>query len=222
MDLEKNPKTRAILKRLLALEDRFMGKPMQKMERAKQISIYACGPATLEMLFSFIGLKVNQVRLIKSIRVQNKIKAFGMDVNDMAKAAKIAGKGRFQFWRKQKSTLNDLNLIVNKYKFPVGIEWQGVFYEQSDEDSGHYGVVTKFDKKNGYMRIADPYFNNYFDYKGVDRKFKISEFVKKWWDTNEIKVSGTTKTRSLKDIRMMFVITKKGESWPKKVGMKAA
>lgn len=70
------------------------------------------------------------------------------------------------------------------------------------------------------MRIADPYFNSYFKYGDLDRKYGIKEFVKKWWDVNEIAVSGTTKRRKIKDTRMMFVIAKKGESWPKKLGMK--
>jgi hypothetical protein len=219
MDLEKNPKTRMLLKRLLELEDRVRGKPMPTMARVRQQAVYSCGPATLEMLFSFVGLKVTQTGIIRSIRAQNKIRDFGINVNDMAKAAGMAAKKQFDFWRKQNSTLNDLNLILNKYKYPVGVEWQGVFYENADEDSGHYGVITKIDKKAGFVRIADPYFNNYFNYADVDRKFKISDFVKKWWDTNEIKISGRSKSRLVKDIRMMFVITPKGETWPKKIGM---
>lgn len=220
MDLEKNPKTRNLVKRFLELEDRLKGKPMPGMARIRQQSLYSCGPATLEMLFSFVGLKVTQTRLISSIRAQNKIKVYGIDVNDMGKAAKIAGKKQFDFWRKQKATVNDLNLVLNKYHYPVGVEWQGVFYENEDEDSGHYGVVTKIDKKSGYMRIADPYFLNYFNYNGVDRKFRISDFVNKWWDTNEIKVAGRSKTRSVVDTHMMFIVTPKGEIWPKKLGMK--
>lgn len=219
MDLEKNPKTRTILKKLLRLEDRILGKPFPSMARKKQISIYACGMATLEMLFSFIKIRVSQTSLIKSIRAWNKIKLYGIDVNDLAKAAKIAGKKETYFWKKEFATINDLDLIINKYKYPVGVEWQGIFYENEDEDSGHYGVVTKIDKESGYLRISDPYFNNYFSYKDTDRKLKISEFKKRWWDTNEIKISGKTKTRTIKDTRMMFVITPMAETWPKKVGM---
>ena len=32
-------------------------------------------------------------------------------------------------------SISDLDLAVNKYKFPVGVEWQGVFYENEDEDN---------------------------------------------------------------------------------------
>jgi len=219
MELERNPAARRLLKKLLSIEDKMTGKPFPGMRRVKQISIYACGPATLEMLFSFVGLRVSQTSLIKSIRAWNRIKLYGIDVNDMAKAAGIAGKKKFSFWRKQKSSLNDLYLIVNKYKYPVGVEWQGVFYENEDEDSGHYGIITKVDKKSGFLRIADPFFNGFFGYGDVDRKFKISQFLKKWWDTNEVKVAGTSKTRTVKDIRMIFLVTPKDSVFPKNLGM---
>lgn len=222
MDLEKNPSTRKLVVRLLGLEDRVNGKPMPGMARVAQKSVYACGPATLEMLFSYVGQKVSQNALIKSIRAQNRIKIYGISVGDMGKATAIVGKKKFYFWRKQKATVHDLDQIVNKYKYPVGVEWQGVFYENEDEDSGHYGVVTKVDKKGGFLRISDPYFNGFFDYKDIDRKFRISEFVKKWWDTNEVKVSGSSKLRSVKDVHALFVIVPKGEVWPKKLGLKRA
>jgi len=222
MHLEKNPKTRPMVKKLLELEDKILGKSFPQMKRTRQKSIYACGPATLEMLFSFVKIKVSQTALIRSIRVTNKIKIYGIDVNDMAKASKIAGHGDSVFWRKQNASINDLNKAINKYKYPVGVEWQGIFYENEDEDSGHYGVVTKIDSKDGYLRIADPYFNGYFNYNGVDRKLKIPEFKKKWWDTNEVKIAGRSKLRTIKDIRIMFVIAPKGDLWPKKLGMKKA
>lgn len=219
MHLEKNPKTRLILKHLLQTEDRLSGKPFPSMTRTKQISVYACGPATLEMLFSFVGARVSQTSMVHSIRAHNKIKIYGIDVNDMAKAVRIKGKKKYTFWKKEYTKVSDLHQIVNIHKYPVGVEWQGVFYENEDEDSGHYGVITKIDKKKNFLRIADPYFNAYFDYDGTDRKFKISEFMKKWWDVNEVKITGKNKTRMVKDVQMMFVITPTGVSWPKRLGM---
>ena len=220
MQLEKNPVSRRLLKRLLALGDKVNGKSFPGMVRTRQISVYACGPATLEMLFSFVGQKVTQTGLIRSIRAANKIKLYGIDVHDMGKAARIAAKGKFVFWKKQMAKISDLDLAINKYKYPVGVEWQGVFYESADEDDGHYGVVTAVNKKKGFLRIADPYFNGYFKFNGVDRRFSIREFYQKWWDTNEISITGTTRKRTVTDTRVMFVITPKGETWPKKLGMK--
>lgn len=127
----------------------------------------------------------------------------------MARASRTIGKGAFSFWRKANGKISDLDSIVNKYKYPVAIEWQGVFYENEDEDSGHYGVITRVDKKAGILRLSDPY----SEFAGVDRKFEIPTFFKRWWDENIIK------GRTLRDNRVMFVIVPKGESWPKRLGM---
>lgn len=219
MYLEKNRKTRGIAKKLLQLEDKVKGKPFPEMTRSKEISNYSCGPATLEMLLSFVRVKASQSSLTRSIRAQNKIRAYGLSIMDLAKAVSIAGKKKLTFWRKHHASINDIRLAIDKYKWPVGVEWRGDFYENEDEDPGHYSVVTKVDKKAGFVRMADPYFNSYFHYNDLDRKYKISDFVKKWWDTNEIKISGIAKRRVVKDTRVMFVITPKKETWPKKVGM---
>ncbi|HKB88538.1 MAG TPA: C39 family peptidase [Patescibacteria group bacterium] len=219
MVLEKNPKTRPIAKRLLQLEDKVKGKPFASMARVLELSNYSCGPATLEMLLSFVGSKATQKELIKSIRVQKTIKLYGININDMGHAVKIVSRGKLVFWRKHRANVSDIALTIDKFKYPVGVEWQGDFYENEDEDRGHYSVVTSVNKESGFLRIADPYFNSFFKYKDLDRKYAINDFVKKWWDINEIKVAGSPKRRKIKDTRVMFVIVPKGENWPKKLGM---
>lgn len=212
MYLEKNPKTRPIYQRLLQLEDVVLGPAFPALRRVAQSSIDFCGPAVLSAYFSFLGIKTSQRGIVKSLRVQKKIKAFGLSIKDLARASGIIGKKNFIFWRKAKATVNDLDRIVNKYRWPVGVEWWGVFYEHEDEDSGHYGIITRVNKKSGYLRIAD----SFWEFAGVDRKFKIKDFVNRWWDENEIN------GRVIKDERMIFVITPKGTSWPKGLGMKRA
>ena len=210
MILEKNPKTRPIYKELLRLMDQAMGLPFPEMKRFKQVTSYHCGPAVLVAYFSFLGVKASQRGLVKSLRAGNKIREYGLNLKDMARAARIVGKGKYVFWRKANSTVRDLDTIVNKHKWPVGVEWWGIFYEFEDEDSGHYGVITAVDRKGGFLRLAD-FFS---EFAGVDRRIKIGDFVKRWWDENEIK------GKTVKDRRMMFVITLKGESWPRELGMK--
>lgn len=210
MELEKNPRTRKLLQNLLKLEDKVAGIPFPKMKRTRQITSYYCGPAVLSELFSFIGIDVSQRKIVKSTRAEKRIKKFGLNIDDMAKAVNSIGKKNYIFWKKQKATIGDIATIINKYKYPVGVEWQGVFYENSDEDDGHYAVVTKIDKKADYLRICD----SYQSFSGVDRRFKIKEFEKRWWDVN------TIKGKNITDKKMMFVVTPKDEKWPKEVGMK--
>lgn len=210
MELEKNKKTRKLLRTLLELEDRVVGKPFPEMRRVRQISSYHCGPAVLSELFSYVGRNVSQVAVVRSLRAQKKIKKFGLNIDDLAKATNLLGKKEILFWKKRNSTISDVFNVINKYKHPVGVEWQGVFYEDEDEDNGHYGVITKVDKVNNYLRICD----SYSSFAGVDRRFKIKVFEKRWWDVNKIKGKNIT------DKKMMFIITKKGETWPKKLGMR--
>lgn len=210
MDLEKNLYTRHIARKLLQLRDRITGLAFPEMKRISQASSSHCGPAVLASLYSYLGVKVSQRSIVASLRAQNKIKTFGFNMHDMEKATKIAGKGAFSLWHKNRAKISDLNLAINKYKSPVGVEWQGVFYEDEDEDNGHFSIVTKIDKKRGFIRMADPYYK----FAGIDRKFKIKDFEARWWDENIIK------GRNLHDKRVMFVIAPKSDSWPKKLGMK--
>lgn len=212
MVLEKNPKTRRLAKKLLELEDKIVGKPFPKMKRAKQVTSSHCGPAVIEALFSFLNFKVSQASVVGSIRADKKIKRVGLNVDDLSMAVKKLGRGNFTFWKKAGATITNLSLIVNKYQYPAGVEWQGVFYEYADGDNGHYCVVTRVNKEAGYLRLADPFFR----FAGVDRKFKIKDFEKRWWDENVIG------KKTVKDRRMMFVVTPKGDTWPKKLGMKRA
>lgn len=209
MQLERNPATRALVRKLLQIEDKIAGLAFPKMKRIRQITSYHCGPAVLVALFSLLGVKASQAGIVRSLRAQNKIKKYGLSVKDLARASRIIGKGAFSFWRKSNAKVSDLALIVNKYKRPVAVEWQGVFYENEDEDNGHYCVITKVDEEAGFLRLSDPY----SEFAGVDRKFGVGYFIKRWWDENVVK------GRTLIDRRVMFVITPKGESWPKKLGM---
>lgn len=215
MEINANSAYRKIIRNLLALEDRVAGIAFSNMARIKQIDLYSCGPAVIAMLYSFLGVRVSQRGLIASLRAQKKIKNFGLNTKDLARAVRIIGKGSFVFWKKANAKVSDLISATEKYQHPVGVEWQGVFYEDADEDDGHYAIVTRINKEKGFMRIADPFYT----FAGVDRRFKIKDFVRRWWDQNEITVIGTSKKRRVVDKRVMFVITKKGEKWPKKLGM---
>lgn len=218
MVLEKHPITRPIARKLLALSDKLTGTSFPGMVRPKQVDIYSCGPAVISSLYSFLGVKISQRSIITSLRVKEKIKRYGLSMRDMARAVQIVGKGAFVFWKKTGGKISDLDTVINKCKFPVGVEWQGVFYEYADEDDGHFAIVTKIDKKSGYIRMADPYRR----FSGVDRMFKIKFFQNRWWDENEISISGTSRKRKVADYRVMFLIAPKGETWPKKLGMSPA
>lgn len=218
MNLESIPFTRSLARLILKLTDMVSVEPFPRLKRVRQITNSHCGPAVLVALFSNLGIRVSQKSIVKSLRARNKIKDFGLTIKEMAKAARISGEGETVFWKKINSKVSDLDQIVNKYKYPVGVEWQGVFYENDDGDSGHYGIITRVNKQAGFLRLSDPYRL----FAGVDRKFRIKDFLDRWWDENEIRITGTSRRRKIFDYRLIFVITPRGETWPKKLGMKRA
>ncbi len=167
------------------------------------------------MLASFIGVNIKQNKLVAICKLEKKLVKYGANINDLGKAVKKAVPGG-EFWYKDKSSIKDIEDIIKKHKFPVGVEWQGVFEEHTDGDDGHHSVVTHIDRTKNLIFISDPFRR----FALVDRKFKLDFFKKRWWDFNEIKNPKTKKMEQVKDIRMMFVVTPKGKTFPKEMGMK--
>lgn len=190
---------------VLRLKKAAFGQPFPKLKRVRQITSFHCGPAVLAALFSFVGRRVTQTGIVRSLRAQNKIKSQGVNIKNLARAAAIVGRGEFVFWKKDGAKISDLNAIVNEYRYPVGVEWQGVFYEDEDEDNGHYSIVTAINPKKGYILLSDPYKR----FAGLDRKFRIRDFVKRWWDVNGL----------VYDRKMLFVVTPRKALFPRRLGM---
>lgn len=205
MEINYIPFVRKLDRYFLRLEEAFRGKAFPTLKRVAQVTSSHCGPAALVSLFSFLGVRTSQGRIVKSLRAENKIVNTGLVIKDLARGVRMVGKGQFTFWKKENATIGDLDRIVNKYKFPVGVEWQGVFYEDEEGDNGHYCVITEVNRPKGYLKLADPYKR----FAGLDRKFRISDFEKRWWDVNGL----------VYDKKLMFLITAKKETFPRRLGM---
>ncbi len=215
MEINQIPLFRKLDRRLLKLNELIFGRCMPKLKRIKQTTSSYCGPAVLVSLFSFLGVKASQTGIVRSLRAENKIKDSGLTIKDLAKGARIVGKKEYTFWKKEGSTIGDLDKIVNKYKFPVGVEWQGVFYEDEEGDNGHYCIVTEVNRSRGYLKLSDPYKK----FAGVDRKFKILDFEKRWWDSNEVSIPYSKIKKLVYDRKLMFLITSKKATFPRSLGM---
>jgi len=141
------------------------------MRRVEQISSSHCGPASCVMLLSFLGVDLSQESIVEMGGASYKVEEYGMLISEMGRAV-----GRlfpqFQFWYKEGSSLQDLTKIIKDYKYPVAVEWQGVFYEDADEDDGHYSVITHIDTTNNIIMLSDPYKR----FAGTDRMFHVFEF----------------------------------------------
>jgi hypothetical protein len=191
--------------------------------RFTQISESHCGPAVIQMLLSDLGIEVTQEEVAEAGGAKELIELNGMRVDQLALAVhRLAPQTRF--WFKSPASLEDLITTVRDYRFPSGVEWQGLFYatpeeepETGDDDYGHYSVVTIVDPENRQLVIADPY----KDFREQDRVFSFDFFLPRWYDFNEVKEPGTGKIRLVEDRRMMFIVTPKDEEFPLDLGMTA-
>jgi len=184
------------------------------MRRVEQISTSHCGPAVVVMLLSYLGVDVSQESVVERADMSIAIENYGMLVSDMARAVeKITP--QFQFWHKEGSSIPDLYQLVERYKYPAAVEWQGVFFEDSDEDDGHYSVVTHVDDTSDIIFISDPYKR----FAGVDRVFHTDEFANRWWDDNDIYSPETGNIETKRDNNMVFIITGKEVVFPEELGM---
>ncbi|MFH1971066.1 MAG: C39 family peptidase [Patescibacteria group bacterium] len=185
------------------------------MKRVCQKTDSHCGPAVLEMLFSFVGVYFDQDEFVNVIeKSEEELRIYGITVADMSKIAKILAP-EYNFWLKENSSLSNLQQIIKEYGFPVGVEWQGVFYEDADEDDGHYSVVTHIDTVNNIVMLADPYKR----FAGSDRTFHIMEFDHRWWDENEILDKLANRKYITREEHMMFLVTPKESIFPETLGM---
>jgi len=166
------------------------------------------------MLLSFLGVDASQESVVEMGGASHKVEEYGMLIPEMGNAITRLFP-QFQFWYKENATLYDLTKIVRDYKYPVAVEWQGVFYEDSDEDDGHYSVVTQIDTQNNIIMLSDPYKR----FAGTDRMFHILEFEGRWWDENEVRDQLTGRVEIKRDDHTMFIITSKDASFPESLGM---
>jgi hypothetical protein len=192
------------------------------MQRISQITDAHCGPAVIQMLLSNVGITVTQEDVALAAGIQDVIAMHGTRVDQMAVAVKKLAPTA-QFWFKDHSTLDEIFTLLHEHRVPVGIEWQGLFDPEGNEeedpepDYGHYSVITHIDRERRELVIVDPY----KDYVLRDRIFTLDEFDGRWWDWNMVPDPATGQSRLMKDDHMMFIITPQGLTFPAQLGMVA-
>ena len=184
----------------------------------QQITENHCGPAVLEMLLGNIGVDVSQQEITDAAGATHTIETHGTRVDQLAKAVQqlvpIA-----KLWFKEKASLDDIFYVLEEAKYPVGVEWQGLFedMDEDDDDYGHYSIVAHIDKARGELIVVDPY----KDYVDQNRIIKINTFQERWWDFNEVKDPQTGEKTFKKDEQLFFVVVPLAVSFPAELGMQA-
>jgi ABC-type bacteriocin/lantibiotic exporter with double-glycine peptidase domain len=184
----------------------------------QQITENHCGPAVLEMLLGNIGVNVSQQEITDAAGATHTIETHGTRVDQLAKAVQqlvpIA-----KLWYKEKASLDDIFHVLEEAKYPVGVEWQGLFedMDDDDEDYGHYSIVAHIDKARGELIVVDPY----KDYVDQNRIIKINTFQERWWDFNEVKDPQTGEKTFKKDEQLFFVVVPLAVTFPAELGMQS-
>ena len=197
-------------------------KPFPSLPRISQENSYYCGPATVQMLCGFLGIEISQNQVVRTVTTPKKVQQHGITLEELGQAVNSLNLG-VSFWVKRYASITELSEIVNRYRFPVGVEWQGLFdypdgegYGDEDDDPGHIAVIVHVDTKKNELLIVDPF--EYYTKK--DRFFTILEFERRWWDLNTVINPKTKKKEETDDYHAMFVIIPKSENWPERVGMR--
>lgn len=189
-------------------------------ERFTQISESHCGPAVVQMLLSNLGIEVSQEAVAEAGGATALIELNGMRVDQLARAVRLLAP-QAQFWYRDHAGAATLIHLVSEYRYPVGVEWQGLFEdrledEEDDGDYGHYSAVIIVDEKEKRIVIADPY----KDFRSQDRVFDLDWFVTRWYDFNEVVNPKTGRKRLVEDREMLFIVTPYEETFPRELGMK--
>lgn len=190
----------------------FSVSPLSKIKIVKQITGAHCGAAVMEMLLFTQGENAGQNEIAWAAGVKHKIDAYGMTAEEMATACRRLAP-ELQFWYKLEATITDLSRLVNEYKHPVGVEWQGIFSpEDQDEDDGHYSIVIEVDTGENTIVLIDPYYAR-------ERRLTVMEFQRRWWDHNVIFSANTGKKELVQDKHLLFIVTRKSDTFPEELGM---
>ena len=193
-------------------------KRFSRLRRIQQITENHCGPAVTQMLLENIGVNVSQEEITEAAGATHTIETHGTRVDQLAKAvhelAPIA-----KLWYKEKASVEDLEYVLNECKFPVGVEWQGLFedMDDDDEDYGHYSIIAHIDTVKDEIIVVDPY----KDFVDQSRIVKMSLFLNRWWDFNEVKDFETGEKEFKKDEQLFFVVTPLSITFPAELAMQS-
>lgn len=189
-----------------------------RLRRIEQITENHCGPAVIQMLLENIGVNATQEEITEASGAAQTIITHGTRVDQLAKAvqqlAPIA-----KLWYKERASADDLEYVLNEQKFPVAVEWQGLFVDMdnNDDDYGHYSIIVHIDKAKDELIVVDPY----KDFIEQSRIVNMNLFLSRWWDFNEVKDPQTGEKVFKKDERLFFVVVPLSTVFPVELGMQA-
>ncbi len=170
------------------------------------------------MLLENIGVGTTQEEITEAAGATLTIATHGTRVDQLARAVhELTPIARL--WYKEKASLDDLEYVLNEQKYPVAVEWQGLFADMDDDDDdyGHYSIIVHIDKLKDEVIVTDPY----KDFVDQSRIVSMNLFLSRWWDFNEVKDLQTGEKVFKKDERLFFVVAPLNVVFPVELEMQS-
>lgn len=123
---------------------------------------YTCGPATLEMVFSFLGHVKSQGKLAKSLKVR---KSKGTANWQMVNGARKEG---FFVYVNDDATIAEIKFFLHQ-GLPVIAN-----YIEPSENEAHFAVVIGYGAITGNLILNDPW-------NGANFRIREKDFVSRWY-----------------------------------------
>jgi len=127
----------------------------------RQSSEFTCGPASLQMIFSFLGKFKKQDNLIKILHTDPKTGTRHLELINIARREK------FFCYVNNNSTIHEVRHFIN-LRLPVVVN-----YNEPSTNDGHYAVVVGYDRNK--IILNDPW-------NGKNFKMRENEFILRWHD----------------------------------------
>jgi len=177
----------------------MLGAPIIRKVRQKK---GFCGPASIEMMFSFYGIGFTQDEIAEKAGVIEG--EAGSRIDQLDQAVKYL-RPDYTLQAKYFSTIEEIISFIYTFGIPVGVEWQGKFFDEKGDqfEVGHYSVINWVDKAREKIHIVDP------DERSAltDGWIGFIEFKERWWDENDVpKVDDPVNTEVIRNDGLLFVL----------------
>ncbi len=129
----------------------------------EQKTEYTCGPASLKMVFSFLGTFKTEKKIAKHASTDNETGTRHQGMIDAALHQK------FYCYVNADSSVDEIRYFIN-LGLPVIID-----YTEPSEDDGHYAVVSGY--VDGIIILHDPW-------NGKNFKLEETELIERWHDSH--------------------------------------
>lgn len=187
-----------------------------------QLTDSHCGPAVIQALLGHVDILVSQDDVVDAARAKSRLKKHGTRPDQLARAVRRLAPD-ITFWVKQHTSKHDLETLLHEQRWPVVVNWQGLFYGTVEEEKlkhpygnrGHYSIVLGINVEKDKIIIMDPY----REFSTQPREFSLKWFEKRWHDEDCEKDPETGLEIKVKTKRMMFLLAPKDVTFPKELHM---